>query len=132
MIGRVLLLSVVLLASSAPVFAADVTGNWRITLSTHDRTLTGKASLKQTGESVTGWVGPGENDPIPITGTIKGNKLAIKTHPQPGRTVAFDECDLTVNDDRMVGNMDADKGEIEFARTSRQYNKPLRWPGKRF
>ena len=127
---RVLLLSAVLLASSAPIWAADVTGNWQVTLSTPDGNITGKASLKQTGEAVTGWVGPGENDPIPITGTVKGNKLTIKTHPQPGRTVAFNECELSVKDDKMVGNMDADKGKIEFARRSRQYNEPLRWPGR--
>ena len=131
MIGRVLLLSVVLLASSAPVFAADVTGNWRVTLSTHDGTLTGKASLKQTGESVTGWVRLAKTTQFQSQGQSKATSSPSR-RTQPGRTVAFDECDLTVNDDKMVGNMDADKGEIEFARTSRQYNEPLRWPGKRF
>lgn len=92
--------------------------------------MNGKASLKQAGHTVTGWLGPSENDPIPITGTVKGKKLTIKTHPQPGRTVAFAECDLNVNNDKMVGTIDTNKGKIEFVRSSREYNEPLRWPGK--
>jgi hypothetical protein len=117
MIERLGLLSMLLLAPLvAPARAADVTGTWRVTISTSDGALTGKASLKQTGENVTGWVGPDENDPIPVTGILKGNKLTIKTSPQPGRTAAFDKCDLTVNGDKMVGTIDTDKGKIEFVK----------------
>jgi hypothetical protein len=95
MIERLGLLSILLLAPLvAPAQAADVTGAWRVTISTSDGTITGKASLKQAGDKVTGWVGPDENDPIPVTGILKGNKLTIKTSPQPGRTAAFDQCDL--------------------------------------
>ena len=127
---QILLLATLLLASSAVVRAVDVTGNWQVTISTSEGTVTGKASLKQIGQNVTGWVGPSENDPIPVTGTVNGKKLKIMTHPQPGRTVAFDQCDLSVNDDDMAGPIDTDKGKIEFARRSRQYNEPLRWPGR--
>ncbi len=45
--------------------------------------MTGKGSLKQTGDAVTGWVGPAENDQIPVTGVLKGNKLTIKPIPNP-------------------------------------------------
>src|SRR5262249_53849582 len=48
--------------------AADVSGTWRVTIATAEGTITGLASLKQTGDVVTGWVGPSEKDPIPITG----------------------------------------------------------------
>jgi hypothetical protein len=34
--------------------AADVTGRWRVTIATSADTITGKASLKQTGDTVTG------------------------------------------------------------------------------
>ena len=128
--ARVLLLGALLLSSSALVRAADVTGNWEVTISTSDGTMTGKASLKQTGDNVTGWVGPSENDPIPVKGTMEGKKLTIRMQPQPGRSVAFSECDLSVEEDKMAGTMDSDKGKIEFARRSRQYNEPLRWPGR--
>ncbi|OLC95039.1 MAG: hypothetical protein DMG35_02835 [Acidobacteria bacterium] len=119
MIERLGLLSMLLLAPLvAPARAADVTGTWRVTISRADGTITGKASLKQTGDKVTGWVGPSENDPIPVTGILKGNKLTLKTSPQPGRTVAFDKCDVTVNGDKMVGTIDSDKGKIEFVRST--------------
>jgi hypothetical protein len=117
MIGRLGVLRVLLLASLvATAWAADVTGSWRVTILTSDGTITGKASLKQTGDTVTGWVGPSENDPIPVTGTLSGNKLAMKTSPQPGRTVAFDKCELTLQGDKMVGTIDTDKGKIEFVK----------------
>jgi len=119
MLERLGLLGVLLLALLiAPARAADVTGAWSITISTSDGTITGKASLKQAGERVTGWVGPNENDPIPITGILKGDKLTIKTSPQDGRTAAFDQCELIVNGDKMAGTIDTDKGKIEFVRTT--------------
>jgi len=40
----------------------------------------------------------------------------VRTHPQEGRTVAFAQCDLTLNGDRMTGRIDTDKGTIEFVR----------------
>jgi hypothetical protein len=119
MLERLGLLSMLLLAPLvAPARAANVTGTWGVTISTPDGTITGKASLKQTGHTVTGWVGPNENDPIPITGVLKGDKLTIKTSPQPGRTAAFDKCDLTVTGDKMVGTIDTDKGKIEFVKST--------------
>jgi hypothetical protein len=119
MIERLELLSMLLLAPlAAPAWAADVKGTWRVTISTSDGAITGKASLKQTGDTVTGWVGPDENDPIPITGILKGDKLSIQTSPQPGRTAAFDKCDLTVHGDKMAGTIDTGKGKIEFVRSA--------------
>ncbi len=116
------LLSALLLAcSAAPTPAANVTGTWRVTISAGEGTIAGMASFKQTGEQVTGWVGPNADNPIPIAGVLKANRLTMKTLPQPGRTVAFDSCDLTVNDHKMVGTIvggDTGKGTIEFVRTT--------------
>jgi len=111
-----LLGALLLVLSVAPARAADITGAWSVTIATTDGTITGKASLKQVGKAVTGWVGPDENDPIPVNGTLQGNRLTIKTSPQPGRTVAFDKCDLIVSGDKMAGAIDTDKGKIEFVR----------------
>ena len=116
--NRLVLLSMFLLASSAPVRAADVTGTWRVIISTSDGTISGMASLKQIGNVVTGWVGPNENDPITIDGILKKNKLTIKTSPRPGRTAAFNKCELTVNGDKMVGAIDTNKGTIEFVKST--------------
>lgn len=110
-----------LAASVAPALAADVAGEWRVTISTPDGTITGLASLKQTGDAVTGWVGPSKDDPIPIEGTLKKKRLTLKTLPQPGRTVAFDKCYLTVSGDKMTGTIERNgstaKGTIEFVRS---------------
>jgi|SRR5450432_62327 len=102
--------------AAAQAASAAVAGNWRVTISTPEGTISGVASFKQTGNVVTGWVGPSEDDPIPIDGILKDNKLTIKTSPQPGRTVAFSKCDLTVNGDKMVGTIDTNKGTIEFVK----------------
>ena len=119
MMERLGLLSMLFMAPLVvPARAADVTGTWRVTISTSEGAITGKASLKQAGDKVTGWVGPDENDPIPVNGILKGNQLTIKTSPQPGRTVAFDKCDLTLNGDRMAGTIDTGKGKIEFVKST--------------
>jgi len=97
----------------------NVSGNWEVTISVAELTIIGKGSLSQSGEVVTGWVGPNENDPIPITGKFKNGKLIIKTLPQPGRTVAFNTVELKVDADTMYGVIDNGshgKGTIKFMR----------------
>jgi hypothetical protein len=115
-LGLLNVLLVVLLVAQAR--AADVAGNWRVTISTAKGAITGKASFEQTDGKITGWVGPDENDPIPVTGILKGNKLTIQTSPQPGRSVAFDKCDVTVSGGKMTGTIDTGKGKIEFVRSA--------------
>jgi hypothetical protein len=98
----------------------DVTGNWQVTISVADGVIIGKGSLSQSGDLVTGWVGPSENDPISITGMFKKGKLTIKTLPQPGRTVAFDKVELKVSADTLYGaieNGSHGKGTIKFIRS---------------
>ena len=111
------LLGLLLALSAASARAVDVTGHWRVTITTPDGSSTGEAAFQQHGHSVTGWLGPSADDPIPITLVLKGNKLTIKTHPQPGRTVAFDTCQVTVNGDKMTGTIDAGKGTIELVKS---------------
>ena len=57
----------------------NVTGKWQVAISVAEGTIMGNGSLSQSGEVVTGWVGPSENDPIPIRGKFKNGKLIIKT-----------------------------------------------------
>ncbi len=66
-------------------------------------------------------IGPDENDPIPVTGVLKGNKLAPAMHPQLCRNVALDPCELTVDGDQMTGPIDGYKGlaDAPGARPSR-------------
>jgi hypothetical protein len=125
-----LLLSLGVAASlAATALAADVAGRWDILISTAEGPIRGLASFKQAGDEVTGWVGrpardgwvgPSENDPIPITGTLKNGKLAIKTRPQPGQTVAFDEVELSIKGDTMSGTLEPGphgKRTIKFVRS---------------
>jgi hypothetical protein len=100
--------------------AADVTGRWKVTISLGDETITGMASLKQTGDQVTGSIGPDEHNQHPLDGVVKGKVLTLTTHPRPGRTVAFDKCYLTAEGEKMTGTTErkgsSDKGTIEFVR----------------
>jgi hypothetical protein len=104
---------------------ADVSGSWAVTITAADGTITGKAFLKQVDDKVTGTIGPSADATIPIEGVITGVTLALTTKPQPGRTAAFETCELTVGDARMTGAIhggDIGKGTIEFVRTDRQHD----------
>ena len=112
-----------MLGFSPAIEPVDVSGHWTVTITTAEGQITGKASLKQTGDNVTGQIGPSEDATIPIDGVLSGRKLTLKLNPRPGRTAAFDSCDLTVDDDdKMTGTIHgggAGQGTIEFVRTGR-------------
>jgi hypothetical protein len=120
MLRNLLLSTGLLFALSVPSsLAADVTGRWDVKIiSKSEGEVHGAAGFSQNGKHVTGWLGPSESDPIPITLDLNGDKLTIWTHPQPGRNVVFARCDVTVDGDKMSGTIDTDKGTIEFTRTS--------------
>jgi len=116
----VIVTALLMLCFSGPTEAADVTETWAVTITTADGKITGTASLKQTGDKVTGEIGPSGDATIAIQGVLTANKLTLKTNPRPGRTAAFETCELTVGDEKMVGSIqggDAGKGTIEFVRT---------------
>ena len=111
-----------LLCAWAAAAATDVTGDWAVTITTAEGKIAGKASLTLTGDKVTGHIGPSEDATIPIAGVLAGGKLTLKTDPRPGRTAAFETCELTVGDEKMVGTIhggDVGKGTIEFVRIKR-------------
>jgi hypothetical protein len=120
MTTRSLIVSVlVMLCVSAAIAAPDLTGPWAVTITTADGKITGRASLTQAGDKVTGRIGPIEDATIPIEGVLTGGQLTLRTHPQPGRTAAFDSCELTVGAQKMAGTIqggDLGKGAIEFIR----------------
>ncbi len=124
MMRRSLLLITLLLSSVAALCAADITGRWKVSIATPDGKVVGVAAFWQNGNRVTGWLGPSESDPIPITTALQGNKLTIWTHPQPGRNVVFSKCEVTIGGDKMTGSIDTDKGTIDFVRESSPMNGP--------
>jgi hypothetical protein len=118
---RLVFLCLLLFVSAAAnIRAADVTGRWKVTISLGGETITGVALLKQTGDKVTGSIGADERNQHPLDGVVKRNLITFTTHPRPGRTVAFDKCYLTVDDEKMTGTTErkgsSDKGTIEFVR----------------
>jgi hypothetical protein len=120
---RVLIVVMGCAAWAAPSSLADVTGRWRVTISGGGNSIVGVASLEQSGEKVTGWMGPTENDTTPVSGVLKGDTLTLKTHPKPGFVVPFDTCELTVSADRLTGFIqpkDTAKTTIEFVRTRQE------------
>ncbi len=78
------------------------------------------ALLKQSGDKIAGSIGPDERNQHPLDGVVKGNLITLTTHPLPGRTVAFDNCYLTVAGEKMTGTTEGgdlgDKVAIEFLR----------------
>jgi hypothetical protein len=107
---------------------ADITGSWNVKIvSTSDGEVHGLAAFTQTGDQVTGWLGPSESDPIPITIQVEGNRLTIRTHPQSGRNVVFARCDVTVDGDKMTGTIDSDRGTIAFTRISHDPPRPVKF-----
>ena len=109
----------VVLCFAGAIEAADVTGAWAVTITTADGKITGKAVLKQAGDRVTGQIGPSEDATIPVEGVLTAKKLNLKTHPRPGRTAAFESCELTVGDQKMEGTIrggDVGRGTIDFVR----------------
>jgi hypothetical protein len=118
----VLFTALLALWSSATIRAADVAGTWQVTITTDAGRITGKASLEQAGDKVTGSIGPSEDATIRVEGVLTADKLTLRTYPRPGRTAAFETCTVTVGDDRMVGTIeggDVGKGSIEFIRDKR-------------
>ena len=66
-----------MLCAWAATAATDVTGNWTVTITTADGKITGTASLKQTGDKVTGEIGPRADATISIQGVLTATKLTL-------------------------------------------------------
>src|SRR5262245_41735067 len=73
---RKLFLTAALSLATAAAWAADVTGTWNMTVETGNGTGNPTFVLKQEGEKVTGNY-KGQLGEAPVTGTIKGNELAL-------------------------------------------------------
>jgi len=116
---RLAVLCLVLCSSVVPAAGAvDVTGQWSVTITLGGETMRGVALLKQTGNEVTGSIGADERNQHPLDGVVSGNRLTLTTHPRPGRTVAFDTCELNIDGEKMSGTTErkgsSDKGTIEL------------------
>ncbi|HET9220367.1 MAG TPA: hypothetical protein VFR18_25530 [Terriglobia bacterium] len=115
---RALFFAGLLLAVSSAALAADVTGTWQVTITStgqdgSTRKDTGIAILNQTGNSITGSLGPDAARQNPVTeGMIKDDKVILKFSPRTDRTMTFE---LTINGDKMVGMAERTGGDLQKA-----------------
>src|SRR6185295_1819272 len=120
-------MKILLCATIAALFAfsaaaADVTGKWSGSYSFENGNGGGAfMSLKQSGTTITGTAGPGEDQQWPVTvGKIQGNTVSIELKsPEDG---AVYKLQLTLAGDNLKGEITAGggdqtmKGKLEVAR----------------
>ena len=94
-----------LLATSALLLAADITGKWSATVETDAGSGAPSFVFKQSGESLTGTYS-GQLGDAPITGTVKGNdvEFSFKAAPQ-GDTLTI-RYKGTITGNQMKGSVD--------------------------
>ena len=80
---------------SFSALAADVTGNWNLTVETQRGTQNPTMSLTQKGEEVTGTY-KGARGEMPVKGTCKGNDLKLSY------TISMQGNEMTINYEGVV------------------------------
>jgi len=64
-------------------------------------------------------MGPDIDNQHPLEGVVEGNRIAITMRPRPGRTTAFETCQLTVDGETLTGTTEggpADQATIRLVR----------------
>lgn len=100
--------AILLLLSSALIWAADITGSWSGSLKTTRNGETRSSAtlfvLKQEGSTITGTIGPSEGSRTDITkGSIEGDDVKLEAVvPGPELRVTVD---LKLEKEKLVGQM---------------------------
>jgi hypothetical protein len=86
------------------------------------RKESGMAVLKQSGNVITGTLGPDETRQNPISdGTVKDDRITLKIMPSPERTMTFQ---LTVTGEKLVGTAERtgsnEKVNVEFVKAGQK------------
>jgi hypothetical protein len=94
----------VVLGFAVSLSAADLSGKWTGTFEAHDGEVKpALLMLQQTGEALTGTVGPNADHQRPIrNGKVAGNKVTFEFE-----TDAVMKCALTLDEDRLHGDITA-------------------------
>lgn len=83
-------LALTLLISAVSALAADITGNWAISVETPNGKRDSTLALKQDGEKLTGTMSSQFGD-APLTGTVKGNDVTFSiTREFNGQSMKLD------------------------------------------
>lgn len=102
--------TLMMLAMAAMTWAADFTGTWsgpmEMTRNGETRPDTAHLVLKQTGDEVTGSVGPNAEKQTSITqGTVTGDEVVVEA-TTPNNGIRF-VLKLRLEADKLVGTLDA-------------------------
>lgn len=97
-VSHIVCAAVLGVCASLAAFAADVSGNWNLTVESPRGTTNPTMTLTQKGEDVTGTYKSPRGE-MPITGTLKGNDLKLSY------TVSMGDRSLTID---FVGVVDGD------------------------
>jgi hypothetical protein len=89
---------------SLAAFAADVSGNWNLSIETPQGTRTPTMTLTQKGEELTGTYHSQRGD-MPLTGTIKGKEIKFGYTMGGGDRSMTISYEGTVEGDSMSGKM---------------------------
>ena len=85
---RKTMIAAVLVIVAQTAWAANVTGTWNMTVETQSGSGNPVFILKQTGDKVAGTY-KGQMGEVPVTGTVKGNELAL-TYKMEVQGTAFE------------------------------------------
>ena len=117
---RLATIALALLLTSLSAFAADVAGDWNITVDTPNGPLDVTLTLAQDGDKLTGKVSSQMGD-APVTGTVKDNDLTFTMNMDANGANMTIVYKAKVDADKMTGSLDfAGQGEIKFSGTKKK------------
>jgi hypothetical protein len=103
-VKRVWMAGIAGMAVSVGAWAADVTGNWAVSIETPQGTRTPSMALTQKGEEVTGTY-KSQRGEVPISGTVKGNDVKLSYKIGAGDRELVINYEGTVDGDTMSGKV---------------------------
>lgn len=103
-VRQLLIAGTAAMVASFSAFAADVSGNWNLTVESPRGVQNPTMTLAQKGEEVTGTY-KGARGEMPVKGTLKGNDLKLSY------TVSMQGNEMTINYEGVV-NGDAIDGKV--------------------
>jgi hypothetical protein len=117
---RKTVIAAVLAMAAQVAMAADVTGTWNMTVETQAGSGNPVFTLKQTGDNVTGTY-KGQLGEAPVTGTVKGNEVALSYKLEAQGMAIEVKYTGTVDGNNISGKLSlGDMGEGTFKGTKAQ------------
>src|SRR6516225_2648107 len=107
---RRIVMTLVLLLSAAPAFAADVTGTWELAAKVLNDMSYFRLTLKAEGETLTGTLGQ-----MKVEGTVRGDDVAFTATRPTGERFADFKGRVTGTEIRGTASWPNDIGEVTWS-----------------